>query len=547
MITRQFSADTAKDILSTMCLFNEETLDASTLPSGTQNTESLLSTLFESIDSISPLMVLSESKEIMVIKNMKKHVFPKSEAIFFASKIAPVTEMGIVQIDNFPFNTSQGPLVLPTSWQSGDFESQDTARETVEPEIMVYFPHVWLHLLVEDHHLDRINPNVLLQRIIPLRDDVPKETASRVIKFLIQCILEHIPTFGFRTTAVSSKKGKSTQDLLLADIESVLDHATTDNLSVAFPTSEGEIEELEISESQKEVSKSQDEDPLSPNSKRFFLMMKAQLSSLNDSMVKNLSHASESKSTNILRLEDKEGFLKKLPDHAKEVFINLRTGPSMLEPSDLDAEFASTLTKVKSKSHAFDQILFQIAKNANKKDVDCLIDSQTLENFFKLGEVRNKRPIISFDRSFGLNNFALGPSSPTKGTFTVTSETGNKHISFVADNVAELIAAYKNLKYFTDFITGTKNSFASQGLSTLISFLDDNSIMIKESAKELPNFIAELQIQTGNTWARFVANCAHEKPSGPPDFSHFIDAIESGRTFATVLRKIPQNTPSQHH
>jgi hypothetical protein len=548
MTTRQFSVDTAKDILSTMCLFNEETLDASTLPSGIQNTESLLSTLFESIDSISPLMILSESREIMVIKDMKKHVFPKSEAIFFASKIAPVTEMGIVQTEHFPFNTSQDPLVLPTSWQSGDFESQDTAKETVEPEVMVYFPHVWLHLLVEDDHLDRIDPNVLLQRIIPLRDDVPEETASRVIKFLIQCILEHIPTFGFRTTVVSSKKGKSTQDLLLADIESVLDYVTTDNLSVAFPTSKEEtIEELEISEGQKEDSKFQDEDPLSPNSKRFFLMMKAQLSSLNDSMVKNLSHASETKSTNILKLEDKEGFLKKLPDHSKEVFINLRTGPSMPEPTDLDPEFSATLTKVKSKSHAFDQILFQIAKNANKKDIDCLIDSQTLENFFKLGEVRNKRPIISFDRSFGLNNFALGPSSPTKGTFMVTSDSGNKHISFVADNVAELIAAYKNLKYFTDFITGTTNSFASQGLSTLITFLDDNSIMIKESARELPNFIAELQIQTGNTWARFVTNCAHEKPSGPPDFSHFIDAIESGRTFATVLRKVPQNTSFQYH
>jgi hypothetical protein len=531
-----------------MSLSDERTIDASTMPSSIRDTEALLSTLFDSIDSISPLMTIDESREIIIIQNMKEHAFPKSKSIFFASKVAPIAEMGVFQIERFPFDSSSNPLVLPTSWSSGDFDNIEVARETVDPETMVYFPHVWLHLLLEDSHHDKIDPKILLQRIISLRDKVPEETALRVIKFLIQCIIDYVPPFGFQVIANPIKKGKLTWNSLLSEIMSFRDITINDNpLHESLIEDDDEDEIEEVSRSQEEIPPKHDEDILSPNSKRIFLMMKAHLSSLNETLAKNMSQASESKSSNVLRLEDKEGFLKKLPDYAKETFINLRTGPSVPDPSELDTEFAAVLTKVKTKSHAFDQILFQIAKNANKKDIDCLIDSQTLENYFKLGEVRNKRPIISFERSFGLNNFSLGPSAPSKGTFIVSSDTGNKHISFIAGNVSELIAAYKNLKYFVDFITGSQDSFASQGISDLISFLDDNSITIKEAAKEIPNFIAELQIQTGNTWARFVSNCAHEKPTAPPDFSHFTDAIESGRTFATVLRSIPVSIQNHQH
>ena len=542
-VPHQFSLEASREILSAICRSSERTLDASSIPSGIQNTEALLATLFDSIDSISPLMTLDESKDIIIIKDMKEHVFPKSQSIFFASKIAPIAEMGVFQIERFPFDPPTESLVLPTSWTSGDFNNNKVAKETVDPEAMVYFPHIWLHLLQEDSHRDKIKPDLLLQKIISLRRNVPDETALRVIKFLIQRITNYVPPFGFRTIENPVKKGKSTWNFLLSGIRvfqeiSSIDHPSYESLSEA----EEDNEIVEASNIQEEAISRHEEDPLSPNSKRILLMMKAHFSSLNETMVKNLIQVSEAKSSNVLRLEDKEGFLKKLPDHAKDIFIHLRASPSVPDPTELDPVFASALTKVKTKSHAFDQILFQVAKNANKKDIDCLIDSQTLENFFKFGEVRNKRPIISFDKSFGLNNFALGPSAPSKGTFSVSSDAGNKHISFVAGNVSELITAYRNLKYFVNFITGSDDSFASQGITKLIAFLDDNSITIKESAKEIPNYIAELQIQTGNTWARFVSNCAHEKPTAPPDFSHFIDAIESGRTFATVLRSVSLNS-----
>lgn len=548
MSSLQVSLEESKEILSAMSLSNERIIDASNIPSGTRDTEALLSTLFDSIDSISPLMILDESCEIIVIQNMKEHVFPKSQSIIFASKVAPIAEMGVFQIERYPFEPSSNPLVLPTSWSSGDFNNNEVARETVLPETMVYFPHAWLYLLLEDCHHNKIDPKILLQKIISLRDEVPEQTALRVIKFLIQCIIEYVPSFGFRVIADPIRKGKSTWNSLLSEIKSFRDTSTNDNPSSEPLVEDEDDDEIEdVSRSQEPIDSKLDDDILSPSSKRMFLMMKAHFSSLNETLAKNMSVASESRSSNILRLEDKEGFLKKLPDYAKDTFIHLRTGPSVPDPTELDVNFAAVLTKVKTKSHAFDQILFQIAKNANKKDIDCLIDSQTLENYFKLGEVRNKRPIISFDRSFGLNIFSLGPSNPSKGTFTVSSDTGNKHISFIAGNVSELIAAYKNLRFFVNFITGTDDSFASQGISDLISFLDDNSITIKESAREIPNFIAELQIQTGNTWARFVSNCAHEKPTAPPDFSHFTDAIESGRTFATVLRSIPISIQNHQH
>lgn len=540
MSSPQFSLETAKDILSAMNCSPNKILDAATLPSSTQNTESFLSTLFESIDSISPVLALSDSKDIIVIKNLKEHSFPKSPSIFFASKIAPISTMGIFQIDRIPFESLAEVLILPTTWTSGDPTNVEVAKERVDPKVMVYFPHTWLHLLKNEVHHEKIDPTHLLREIIPLKDTVPEETATQVIKFLSQCIVEFIPTFGFKLLDIPSKKGKSTFNPVLSGLK-CFQEIGNDNL----PSYEDPVEEEEEVGSNgiikiEDISvPSSETDQLSPSSKKMFLMMKAQFSSMNDAIIKSFLQVSESKSSNVLRLEDKEGFLKNLPDHAKDIFINLRTSPSLTNPTELDESFAAALAKIKTKAYAYEQILFLVAKSANKKDIDCLIDPQTIENLFKSGEIRNRRPITSFERSFGLNIFALGPSSPTNGTFSVTSDTGNKHISFVADNVSELISAYKNLKFFVNFITGSDNSFASQGISTLLSFLDDNSIVIKALAKDIPNFIAELQIQTGNTWSRFVSNCAHEKPNGPPDFSHFIDSIESGRSFATVLRSVP--------
>ena len=167
--SQQFSLEASRDILSAICHSGEKTLDASSIPSGIQNTEALLATLFDSIDSISPLMTLDESKDIIIIKDMKEHVFPKSQSIFFASKIAPIAEMGVFQIERFPFDPPTEPLVLSTSWPSGDFNNNEVAKETVDPEAMVYFPHTWLSLLQEDCHRDKINPDLLLQRIISLR------------------------------------------------------------------------------------------------------------------------------------------------------------------------------------------------------------------------------------------------------------------------------------------------------------------------------------------------------------------------------------------
>jgi len=541
MSTNLFAIDEAKDLLIQLSKASSQPLEAESIPTGEENTKNLFSFLFDSNDLIAPLMALSASGELIVLKEIKEHTFPRSQAISFASKIAPAQSMGIFQIELSNLESTKESLILPTTWNSGDFDNQTVAKETIEPESMIYFPHSWLYMLAEEPHLEKIDPTILLREVIRNRYNVHEMIADQVIKFLIQNIVGYIPTLGFNLIEGPIKRGKSTWDLLLSNLRI---HQPIP-INIQTNDTESPIEEEESNESVT-LQDNEEDTKFSPNSKRMFLMLKAQFSSMNESMIKGLIQVSEAKSSNILRLEDKEGFLKKLPDHAKDVFINLRASQALPHPTELDSNFSGILAKIKSKSHAYEQIIFMVAKAAGKKDLDCLIDAQTLENFFKFGEVRNRRPITSFERSFGLNNFALGPSGPSKGTFSVSSDTGNKHISFIADNVAELITAYKNLKFFVSFITGSNDSFASTGLEELINFLDDNAITIKESSKDIPNFIAELQIQTGNTWARFVANCAHESPKSPPDFSHFIESVESGRTFAPVLRSINVNIPTSN-
>lgn len=546
MSTQLFKVEEAQDLLLQINNASPKPLlEAEAIPIGEENTKNLLSFLFDSIESnelIAPLMALSASGEIIVLKEIKEHTFPRSPAISFASKIAPVQNMGVFQIELANLDSTKEPLVLPTTWITGNFDNSDVAKETIVPESMVYFPHSWLYMLAEEPHLEKIDPTILLREVIRNRYNVHEKIAEQVIKFLIQSIVGYIPTLGFNFIEGPIKRGKSTWDLLLSNLRIYQPIPINTHTNDAESTiDEEESNETDILQNNEEDTK------FSPNSKKMFIMLKAQFSSLNETMIKNLVQVSESKSSNILRLEDKEGFLKKLPDHAKDVFINLRASKALPNPKELDSNFSGILAKIKSKSHAYEQIIFTVAKAAGKRDLDCLIDAQTLENFFKFGEVRNRRPITSFEKSFGLNNFALGPSGPSKGTFQVTSDTGNKHISFIASNVSELITAYKNLKFFVNFITGTNDSFASIGLAELIHFLDDNAITIKESSKDIPNFVAELQIQTGNTWARFIANCAHESPKNPPDFSHFIESVESGRTFAPVLRSVDVNNPTSNN
>ena len=482
-------------------------------------------------------LIQVDSIGIIAFIDAKTHIFPSKKKKFFVTVIAPSSKAGVYAL-TFANADNLSQSFSITDEIKVEYSTFPKFLEPLEIESTsaVLLPVRDSSLLFESIFADKIEPSILAQHLQENNEDCSR--LDRVIEFLLQCSLKVVREHKF-SLSTPSLQGKETWQKMLLELP-VQSH------DQANANSEDESEAIPI-DNESDIQLSSDSESDVPTNKRRrtstadslqMLPWIKEIQALNSTLVNHIMTSANAPNLNhsVLSLDDKSCWLKKMPEVAKGLLIHLRAGPNNPSPSNLSVEMETFLKGCSSKQQAEIQLPAFISKFTQSRFFDCMVSGQELENWFKIGDVKQAHLVNNFAKAYGLNFHAMGPKSTILEPITATSPSGLKNKVFIPGHFSELEDSAINLLALVSVISGDGNdSFAKLGLEKLIQFYKRYKADIKQLCEVKANLLADIQMQLGNEWNSFLVDVTQRHATKEPDFEFVTKQIERGKPPIPIL------------